>query len=145
MFPIIGGEGSVPWSLVERWRKQIERNHSQTLERLAERGGLSPLEFWFAAHGRRLSLDGWPPDHKTYCAGWLDAEIEQYVATEHWPHLLARVLVTACEMAVKERDGWRRGNAVGYDTGRADARAQAEGRAYLLLRPEPTSWGGWAL
>ncbi len=35
---------SVPWSIVEPHRRQAERNHSQTLERLAERGGLSWAE-----------------------------------------------------------------------------------------------------
>ena len=35
---------SVPWEMVEAHRKQIESNHSQSLEQLAERGGLSPGE-----------------------------------------------------------------------------------------------------
>ena len=44
----------VPWSFVETFRAQAERNHGQTLERLAERGGLCPEEMWLAAHGHRL-------------------------------------------------------------------------------------------
>lgn len=32
---------SVPWALLEPHRRQANRNHYQTLERLAERGGLS--------------------------------------------------------------------------------------------------------
>ena len=44
----------LPWSLVEPWRAQAERNHGQTLERLSERGGLAPEELWLAAHGHRL-------------------------------------------------------------------------------------------
>lgn len=47
----------LPWSLVEPWRAQAERNHSQTLEVLHGRGGLAPEELWLAAHGfglRRL-------------------------------------------------------------------------------------------
>ncbi len=47
---------SVAWALVEPWRAQIERNHSQTLDELAGRGGLSPEELWCAAH--RLGLRG---------------------------------------------------------------------------------------
>ena len=35
---------SVPWSLVAPHARQAEHNHSQTLERLAQRGGLSPAE-----------------------------------------------------------------------------------------------------
>jgi hypothetical protein len=47
---------SVPWAFVEAFRDQAEENHGQTLERLAERGGLAPEEMWMAAHGRRLRL-----------------------------------------------------------------------------------------
>lgn len=35
---------SVPWAFVERWRHSCSQYHSQTLERLAERGGLSASE-----------------------------------------------------------------------------------------------------
>ena len=45
---------SVLWEFVEKFREQAEDNHDQTLERLAERGGLSPEEMWLAAHGHRL-------------------------------------------------------------------------------------------
>lgn len=45
---------SLPWSTVEPWRAQAETNHSQTLERLNERGGLAPEELWCAAHGYNL-------------------------------------------------------------------------------------------
>lgn len=42
---------SIPWALVEPWRRQAMRNHGQTLERLAERGGLHPIEMYNCAHG----------------------------------------------------------------------------------------------
>ena len=45
---------SVPWAFVEQFRHQAEQNHGQSLERLAERGGLAPEEMWIAAHGHRL-------------------------------------------------------------------------------------------
>lgn len=35
---------SIPWSLVAPHRAQAQINHSQTLESLAERGGLAPCE-----------------------------------------------------------------------------------------------------
>lgn len=44
----------LPWSIVEPWREQAERNHSQTLEHLNQRGGLTPEELWLAAHGHGL-------------------------------------------------------------------------------------------
>jgi len=47
-FPILnspkGQPSSVPWEIVEPHRKRAEKNHYQTLERLAERGGLSWAE-----------------------------------------------------------------------------------------------------
>jgi hypothetical protein len=41
---IVGFPESVPWSFVEPHRKRAMKNHSQTLERLAERGGLGWAE-----------------------------------------------------------------------------------------------------
>lgn len=41
---------SVPWDLVKEHERQAERNHSQSLDRLAERGGLSPKELWCVIH-----------------------------------------------------------------------------------------------
>lgn len=37
---------AVPWALIEPYEAQARRNHSQSLKRLAERGGLSPLELY---------------------------------------------------------------------------------------------------
>lgn len=34
----------IPWKMIEPHREQAKRNHDQTLERLAERGGLDPAE-----------------------------------------------------------------------------------------------------
>jgi hypothetical protein len=42
-FPIMGGP-SIPWSAIAPYDGQAQCNHSQNLERLAERGGLSPVE-----------------------------------------------------------------------------------------------------
>jgi len=39
-FPILGEIVDIPWSAIEPHRHQAEKNHYQTLERLAERGGL---------------------------------------------------------------------------------------------------------
>ncbi|KKL12344.1 hypothetical protein LCGC14_2536710 [marine sediment metagenome] len=43
IFPVLGDPNvrGVPWRIVEPHRKQAMTNHDQTLERLAERGGLS--------------------------------------------------------------------------------------------------------
>jgi len=59
-FPIImrdaKGErikAAIPWEVAELFRKQAERNHSQSLERLAQRGGLS----WMEAANALAGLD----------------------------------------------------------------------------------------
>ena len=41
---------SVPWILVEPHEKQAKANHYQTLARLAQRGGLSPIELLAVLH-----------------------------------------------------------------------------------------------
>lgn len=41
---------SVPWRLVAPHAARAQVNHSQTLERLAERGGLAPDELWCVVH-----------------------------------------------------------------------------------------------
>lgn len=46
---------SVPWSFVEKHEAQALRNHYQTLKRLNERGGLSPVELWHVVQGRDWS------------------------------------------------------------------------------------------
>lgn len=40
-FPILGTKSTIPWSAIARHDEQAKKNHYQTLERLAERGGLS--------------------------------------------------------------------------------------------------------
>ncbi len=47
---------SVPWFEVEKGRAQIQQNHGQTLERLAQRGGLDPLELYYGVSGRSLDI-----------------------------------------------------------------------------------------
>jgi hypothetical protein len=47
-FPILqpckGGLRSIPWALLEPHEPQAKANHGQTLQRLAERGGLGAVE-----------------------------------------------------------------------------------------------------
>jgi hypothetical protein len=46
MFPILSDPilRAIPWSVLEPHEAQAQKNHSQTLKRLASRGGLSPCE-----------------------------------------------------------------------------------------------------
>jgi hypothetical protein len=36
--------GSLPWAMIEEHAQQCEKNHGQSVARLAERGGLDPWE-----------------------------------------------------------------------------------------------------
>jgi len=63
---------SIPWELIEPHEWQARRNHYQSLERLAERGGLSPDELVAVMEGR-----GWRPmtmrdavNRLKYILGW---------------------------------------------------------------------------
>ncbi len=52
-FPIQGGP-SIPWKAIAPCEGQAKRNHSQSLERLAERGGLSAIEAFAVLESRPL-------------------------------------------------------------------------------------------
>ncbi len=54
----------LPWDIVEPHREAAMMNHDQTLERLAERGGLSPVEFYMVARGLRWGIHAAPVDTK---------------------------------------------------------------------------------
>lgn len=76
---------AVPWDFIAPHEAQAQRNHDQSLERLAQRGGLSPYEMVMCVRGR--GLDGcteylariflcWiqAPDGGRYPAGSVEAE-----------------------------------------------------------------------
>lgn len=61
-FPILkpapGRAKTVPWAWIEQYARRAQQNHYQSLERLAERGGLSPAEMWLLiADTNRLPKD----------------------------------------------------------------------------------------
>lgn len=52
-FPILGSRGAtIDWQLVADHGKQAQANHYQTVERLAERGGLAWSELYAVLHNR---------------------------------------------------------------------------------------------
>ena len=64
-FPIIisnsqrrnyNGLREVPWNFVETARTRIESNHSQTLEGLAQRGGLDWAELLYGLENKKLDF-----------------------------------------------------------------------------------------
>ncbi len=52
-FPVHSAGFSIPWECVAPFEEQAQRNHSQSLETLARRGGLSAVELWCVMHGVR--------------------------------------------------------------------------------------------
>lgn len=73
---------SVPWAFAEKFRLQALENHAQTLERLADRGGLAPEEMYLAAHGLKLFRHGL--DETTLedvAIAWLYEELTKWAST----------------------------------------------------------------
>jgi hypothetical protein len=66
----------VPWEWIEQFRTRIERNHYQTLERLAQRSGLSPQEIWCGANDRRLFGDGVISEESAFL--WLNDRMSEW-------------------------------------------------------------------
>ncbi len=52
LFPIMNGP-AIPWSVIAPFEYQAQRNHGQSLECLAARGGLSPAEAIDILNGQR--------------------------------------------------------------------------------------------
>jgi len=84
-FPIMGGP-AVPWVTIEPHEAQARRNHDQSLERLAQRGGLSPMEAVLVLEDRRWPRFG-EPDLKRPPDYWrgrlqqlLDTDVRRKVA-----------------------------------------------------------------
>lgn len=79
-FPImIGHDGLpgpcpswIPWSAIAPYEGQAKLNHDQTLERLAQRGGLGPEEAYLVMTGKRLRHDVFTPAFEKEACAFLD-------------------------------------------------------------------------
>jgi len=60
LFPIMGGP-AIPWAALAPHEAQAQRNHGQSLERLAQRGGLDPAEAVAILEDRRWDRQPPPP------------------------------------------------------------------------------------
>jgi len=78
-FPIMGAGFSIPWAMIAPFEQQARSNHDQSLERLAERGGLDPVEAIAVLDGKKLraQLTGYDP---TAARGELLKRMTQYDA-----------------------------------------------------------------
>ncbi len=61
---------SVPWAWVALHEEQAKQNHAQTLQRLAERGGLDPGELWAVVHRKRWREAPTPAVAEAWLADW---------------------------------------------------------------------------
>lgn len=61
----------IPWSFVAPYEAQALKNHSQSLERLHERGGLSPEELYAVVNGVDLRDMDWDKVNLGTAAEWL--------------------------------------------------------------------------
>lgn len=44
---------SIPWFALDRYSRQVQSNHGQSLEELAKRGGLDPTELYFVVQSKK--------------------------------------------------------------------------------------------
>lgn len=114
-FPImIGYEGtpgpcpcSIPWDVIAPYDGQARVNHQQSLERLAERGGLSPMEAHLVMTGKTWKGEIFTKECEKEACAFLDkivkdrSEIQQKLDAAL---LQVRALREACELAVKMHD-----------------------------------------
>ena len=108
MFPGRGGRevgpGQIPWKLILRHEPQALRNHSQTIERLAERGGLGWGEAHAVLKGYRMRtpymnqavaraeveamVAEWESNDDRNHIAYLEAEVRELLAGVGWSDLL---------------------------------------------------------
>ena len=71
-FPILGDPylKAIPWAMIEPHEEQAQRNHSQSLNRLADRGGLGCSEAYAVMTNNR-----WKRIDEDWCRLWLCSEI----------------------------------------------------------------------
>jgi hypothetical protein len=80
MFPILIGYGgtegpcpsSIPWDAIAPYEGHAQANHQQSLERLAERGGLSPEEALYVMTGKRWRGETFTKEFRREACAFLD-------------------------------------------------------------------------
>jgi hypothetical protein len=74
---------SLPWEMIEPHEKQAQKNHSQSLARLAERGGLSADEALRVLENRDLDFSNDLLANNKLCrlvATWVDTQLKEISA-----------------------------------------------------------------
>lgn len=96
-FPVLGAGFSIPWACVAPFDAQAQANHDQSLDRLAARGGLDPLELWCVMHGKKWRERGSMTDAQALewargLAYWIAPISERERATKEALECAAKVL-----------------------------------------------------
>lgn len=123
-FPIMGFS-SIPWEMLAPHARQAMANHDQTLERLAERGGLDPYEAIciledrkiVRGEARQLGDDNIKNDLRSKVADWnatnsqtAHAAVAIYagiVALGEWAAERARCVCHKCGHRMRTPNAWR--------------------------------------
>ncbi len=78
-FPIMVGRGTaepcpswIPWDAIAPYEGHALANHDQTLQRLAERGGLDPIEAYMVLTGRRWKGETFTQEFEKEACAFLD-------------------------------------------------------------------------
>jgi hypothetical protein len=66
----------VPWSLVAPFEARAQKNHAQSLDTLARRGGLSPAEMYYLLHDVRWPGHDIVSTHEAMA--YIEAEIRKH-------------------------------------------------------------------
>lgn len=96
-FPILGAGYSIPWDMIAPFEQQAQKNHGQSLQRLAERCGLDPSEALAVLECRQW--ERMDPDH---ARSRLLAKVAEYEAQE-LPGLRKEVKRLRAEVAELKR------------------------------------------
>lgn len=112
-FPImIGYEGTkgpcpswIPWDAIAPYEGQARQNHQQSLEELAGRGGLSPVEAFYVMTGRRWHREQFSDEIRKEACAFLDKVVRDRGELQT---RLDAAFLQLDEMR-KERDGYQAG------------------------------------
>jgi len=76
----------IPWAMIAPHEKRAMTNHSQTLRRLAERGGLNAAETVAVLEDRRYSVMTFGASHNRLREMLLEWEAARYIAARKESH-----------------------------------------------------------
>lgn len=68
---------SIPWDVIAPYEGQAKANHDQTLQRLAERGGLSPMEAFMVMTGRSWRGENFTDDEQKKACAFIDTLVRE--------------------------------------------------------------------